>query len=381
MTKKSISLCLGLLCLIVAFCTLSTTAQARTGKIHLTDKITEVPARPDLYDKNIQPLTMAQCAQCHIAVFNVVKAQGKKHQKECTFCHEVYHTLAPGKVEYKDAIPKCGDCHGLPHGTKEFVQNCGNCHSNAHSPLNLPDITADMCIMCHTGPPNELQKFPSKHSEVACTDCHTTHGLIPSCFNCHSEEGGEPYHLTGVESSVCLGCHPVHSPMEIKYQEDTPQQFCAPCHKNPSHERVLKTVRAGNSLHNTEVTCASCHDQHGKIPDCSNCHDSEGHREALQTSDCLRCHTNPHDPMNLTFSQTEPKESCAGCHGEVYDTLIKSETRHTKQTCTLCHPKHGEIPQCQRCHGVPHGEAMLQQFDGKCGGCHGIAHDVQGRMK
>jgi len=354
---------------------------AARGKIHLTEAIKQVPPRAPLYDQDVQPLTMQQCAQCHIGVFKKLKQEGKKHQLECTFCHEVYHTFAPGKVEYANAIPKCGKCHGQPHGDKPEVSTCQSCHSNAHSPVNLPSITAGQCQMCHAGPPQALKANPSKHTEVACTDCHTTHGLIPSCFACHSEQGGAPFHLTGVQPNVCLGCHPVHTPTMIKYDANTPQNFCAPCHKNPSHARVLEVVRKANSKHNTKVTCAGCHDQHGKIPSCFKCHDKEGHRKGIDDAGCLRCHTNPHDPLNLTFSPQEPKESCAGCHGKVYDDLMKSNTRHTKQTCTLCHPRHGEIPQCQKCHGVPHGEAMLGQFGGKCGSCHGIAHNVQGRMK
>ncbi len=372
---------LSLLCLMAGLILFGTPAEARTGKVHLTEKITSVPARPAIFDQNVQPLTMQQCSQCHIGVFKLLKNQGQRHQLECTFCHEAYHTYAPGKVEYTEAIPKCTTCHGTPHGVSDQVTTCSNCHGNAHSPLNIPTITADQCIMCHTGPPQQLRDFPSKHSEVACTDCHTTHGLIPSCYACHSEKGGEPYHLTNVDTAQCATCHPVHNPLKLAYADDAPQTQCAPCHKNESHERVLKTIQKANSKHNTEVTCAGCHTEHGKIPSCFDCHDTDGHRAGLTDPDCLRCHVNPHEPMNLVFSQEEPKTSCKGCHDGVYDTLMESNTRHTQQTCTLCHPSHGEIPQCQKCHGVPHGEAMLQQFGGKCGGCHGIAHDVQGRIK
>ncbi len=371
----------SLLCFMAGLILFSMPAQAGTDGVPLTKKITAVPERPGIFDQNIQPLTLQQCSQCHIGVFTLLKEQGTRHQLDCVFCHEAYHTFAPGKVEYQDSIPKCTTCHGLPHGTTAEVSTCSNCHSNAHSPLNIPAVTADQCIMCHSGPPQELQDFPSLHSDVACTDCHTTHGLIPSCYDCHSETGGEPYHLTDVESATCVTCHPVHNPLKLQYADDTPQNQCAPCHKNESHERVLKVVQTANSKHNTEVTCASCHTEHAQIPSCFDCHDTEGHRAGLADADCLRCHTDPHDPLNLTFSKAEPQKSCAGCHGEVYDTLLKSDTRHTQLTCTLCHPSHGEIPECQKCHGVPHGEVMLKQFPGGCGSCHGIAHEVEGRMK
>nr|MBF0222471.1 hypothetical protein [Desulfobulbaceae bacterium] len=365
---------------LIIFCGL---AQAKNGKVHLTDKIKSVPPQSGLYAQNIQPLQLQQCAQCHIGVFNLLKTQGQRHQKDCTFCHEVYHTYAPGKVEYQDAIPKCKDCHGTPHGDLEFVQDCSKCHSNAHSPINLPDITGDICFNCHANPPKELEDFPSKHTSLACTECHTTHGFIPNCTDCHSEKGGEVFHVDGaVQNPLCMTCHAgPHKPMIISYSDSTPQEQCGTCHKNPSHAEVFKVIRAANSKHNTEVTCAGCHDQHGKIPDCSACHDQEGHRAGLATADCLRCHSNPHAPMNISFAITEPQKVCGGCHTDVYNELVNNKTRHTNQTCAFCHPVHGQIPTCQKCHGVPHGEAMLQQFGGNCGGCHGIAHNVQGRMK
>ncbi|MEW6220352.1 MAG: hypothetical protein AB1634_12575 [Thermodesulfobacteriota bacterium] len=348
------------------------------GPVHLTAEVGQVPARPPLYDKDVQPLSMEQCAQCHIGVFTLLQQKGARHQLPCVFCHTAYHTYAPGKVEYADAIPKCGTCHGLPHGNDQVVQKCGSCHSNAHAPLVIPDVTGDQCQRCHSGPPQALKQYPSKHSQVACNDCHTSHGYIPKCTMCHSQEGGLPFHLLGVDDSVCLGCHPVHSPLQIKYSAETPQAYCAPCHKNESHARVLNEVRAANSKHNTEVTCAGCHDEHGKIPECFTCH--EPHKQGQTIADCQRCHSNPHQPKNIAFPAEEPQINCAPCHGEVYNELQASRTRHTALTCAKCHPRHGEIPECQRCHGTPHGEAMLKQF-GTCGACHGIAHNVQGRIK
>lgn len=359
------------------------TAQARTGKVTLTDAVKEVPKRPAIFDKNVEPLKMEQCAQCHEAVFNTLKDAGKRHQKDCRFCHTVFHTLAPGKVEYADAIPKCQTCHGQPHGAKEAVTTCSKCHSNAHSPVNLPNITGDMCVNCHPGPVGKLQAQPSKHTALDCTECHTSHGFIPNCTDCHSEEGGLVYHIEGKqENSNCMSCHAgPHTPLQISYQEDVAKELCANCHKNPSHAPVYQTLKEAQSKHWTEITCASCHDEHGKIPECSKCHDNDGHRANLKTADCLRCHTNPHNPKNISFSIEEPKDICGGCHTDVYNDLMNSKTRHTNQTCAFCHPVHGQIPTCQKCHGVPHGNALIDRFEGNCGGCHSIAHTVQGKMK
>ncbi len=381
--KKGTKFITVLAALLFASVMLTTTqVQARLTKVALTAKIKTIPPRPALYDQTIKPLKMKQCAQCHIGVFKLLKAQGHRHQKVCTFCHEVYHTYSPGRVSYKDALPKCVACHGHPHGNKPLVVNCSNCHSNAHSPLNLPNITGDMCINCHPGPPADLKKYPSKHSDLDCTDCHTKHGYIPNCTMCHSEDGGEVYHIAGNPTNkVCLSCHvSPHKPLQISYAPNTPKKLCASCHMNPTHAKVYADLKKADSKHFKLLTCAKCHVKHGKIPSCFKCHDHKGHRKNLKGSDCLRCHTDPHNPLNVTFSPTDPKSICGGCHTKEYKTLVASNTRHSKLTCTFCHPHHGELPKCQRCHGVPHGKDMLKKFGDKCGACHGTAHDVRGRM-
>jgi len=358
---------------------LSSPAAARDNKVDLTDAVKKIPKKPKVYTTGVKRLTIKQCAQCHIGVFTLLQKKGARHQLPCEFCHTKYHTFAPGKVEYKDAIPKCQTCHGQPHGDEADVATCKNCHSNAHSPLVIPDITEDQCVRCHQGPPQEIQKSNTKHTtDVSCTDCHTTHGFIPECVDCHSEDGGSPYHMTDVSSKVCLGCHPVHHPLDITYTTDTPSKYCASCHENPSHERVYNELKAANSKHFNDVTCADCHDQHGKIPECFKCH--SGHTTDQTAQDCLKCHKNPHQPLNIVFDGTEPKKWCAPCHQEQYDALIASQTKHTALTCSKCHDKHGKIPPCEQCHGVPHGKSMIEKFK-NCADCHGSAHNIQGRIR
>ena len=138
---RTIFMTAALTCAIALMC-LSTSVMARTGTVHLTDNVKEVPARPALFDKEVEPLSMEKCAQCHTGVFTLLKEQGNRHQLPCTFCHTTYHTLAPGKVEYADAVPQCRTCHATPHGDDPATNTCSNCHSNAHSPLNIPDHQA-----------------------------------------------------------------------------------------------------------------------------------------------------------------------------------------------------------------------------------------------
>jgi predicted CXXCH cytochrome family protein len=94
----------------------------------------------------------------------------------------------------------------------------------------------------------------------------------------------------------------------------------------------------------------------------------------MTTKDCMTCHP-VHKPTQIIYDKTTDSKICAGCHEEAYDLLQKKVTKHTPLTCADCHPSHGEIPLCSRCHGEPHPKAMMLDTT-KCGDCHGIAHDL-----
>ncbi len=77
------------------------------------------------------PSTASQtCAACHGDVMNLLSASKAKHsQVSCVTCHANKHKT----------VPKCSDCHGLPHGSMhdKFPQ-CGQCHNIAHDLNNWP---------------------------------------------------------------------------------------------------------------------------------------------------------------------------------------------------------------------------------------------------
>ena len=247
------------------------------------------------YDAQIQPLTTAECGQCHFSYFQAIKAEGGRHQIDCVECHTVFHAYSPRKQNYEQIMPKCSACHlsaggGPFHGADARLVPCLACHTNPHTPLDIPmgDIEA-ACTLCHTPQTREIENFPSKHTtDVACADCHADkHGHIPACDVCH--ESHSP--AVELDSQACMSCHPVHKPTEISYGKETASPICA------------------------------------------------------------------------------------GCHDDVYDQLQQNVTKHTDVTCADCHPAHGEIPLCSRCHGEPHPAMKVDTT--KCGTCHGIAHDLE----
>lgn len=242
------------------------------------------PASP--YDVAVAPLTPAECARCHLTIFNQIKNEGGKHKIDCVQCHKKYHVYNPIKQNWQEIMPKCQDCHGLFHGSK--FASCGACHSNPHAPKTQMAITpefAKVCGDCHAKEAQELQKNPSKHTQVACTMCHhSKHGFIPSCMECHKP------HTEGQTVKDCLSCHPAHSPMKISYPDTVKNEVCGSC-----HTAVYKKLSANRSKH-AQVACAKCHSRHKYIPKCEECH-GKPHGEVVlkKFPNCLQCHVDVHN--------------------------------------------------------------------------------------
>ena len=245
------------------------------------------PQDASLYAVEPQPLSMAQCGQCHPRHFGDLKNAGGKHQFDCRECHEVFHAYNPLKKNYAEIMPQCATCHGQPHGTKHV--QCLNCHDNPHAPNNvqMTHMLAGICADCHSAQTAELKQFPSKHSQQSCNSCHhNRHGYIPTCSECH-----EPHFATQAEVT-CMQCHPVHQPLTIALSNNVDLETCNACHSN-----VYQKWQGTLSKHG-QVGCAECHTEHAMIPKCSNCHEtpaSHAPKMMEMFPNCLTCHLDVHD--------------------------------------------------------------------------------------
>ena len=238
------------------------------------------------YEQDVKPLTTLDCARCHYSVFEIIRDKGGKHQLDCRFCHETFHTYRPDKT-WSDVVPKCTTCHGEIHGAA-FL-DCLSCHGNAHMPIaglsNMATLEKD-CANCHTAQASEVTQYPSAHSKVACSDCHhTQHGYKPDCVECHEQP-----HAEYANNDSCMGCHPVHKPLEIHYSEETPNNVCATCHED-INSRLISTHKKHAALQ-----CAYCHKEtHGNIPQCQDCHGLPHSKGMLDKfNGCTDCHFDPH---------------------------------------------------------------------------------------
>lgn len=242
---------------------------------------------PELYAEEPVPLTPVQCGQCHSSIYRDIKNDGQRHQLQCEYCHTRYHAFNYTKQNWDQLMPKCTQCHVLPHQGNNLT-DCSGCHDNPHAPkkMSMSKLLVGSCNTCHSQPVQLLQKNPSAHSKLQCQNCHTSHGYIPRCNACHRPHyDGQPFATCAAE------CHPVHTPLLISFKKDVNSRTCGAC-----HEEIFSKAGKSSSKH-ARVSCASCHHtKHGFIPACAECH-NQPHSQGLHQNypKCLTCHQDPHD--------------------------------------------------------------------------------------
>jgi predicted CXXCH cytochrome family protein len=243
----------------------------------------------------------------------------------------------------------------------------------------IKPLTTPECGQCHFSYFKAIKNEGGKH-QIDCVECHQVfHAynptkqnfaqIMPKCASCHQNADGGPFHGSDARLVPCLACHTnPHTPLNIPMGDV--ETACSLCHVPQNAE-----IQNYPSKHTTDVSCADCHhDKHGLIPACSECHENPSPKVELNADACMKCHP-VHKPTEILYMKNTDSLICAGCHGDVYGMLQKNQTKHTFVTCADCHPSHGEIPLCSRCHGEPHPKMKIDTTN--CGQCHGIAHDLQ----
>ncbi len=229
-------------------------------------------------------LLPGDCIKCHDKLIEEFSVRGAKHQAQlnCTDCHLEHPPVG------RDVIPECSRCHAPADKKHYAVSGCLACH-DPHAPLEISFDTEralkPVCISCHSRQGEENQRYPSKHSEQDCTNCHLKHGEFLTCLECH-----EP-HTPEMQYENCLTCHGPHMPTLVRYPDSTPVSFCKGCH--PEQAEKLKNMPYKHG----KLACAYCHKmQHRLIPECIICH---GHRHAKKIHRkfpvCNECHNSAHD--------------------------------------------------------------------------------------
>ncbi len=151
------------------------------------------------------------CGQCHPSQSGQLQQFPSKHTElGCPTCHSERH----------GRIPTCFECHE-PHLQGQTFADCVSCHP-VHKPLEIvftPDSSSETCSACHPEVYSQWKSTKAKHRWVNCTECHTKHGLIPQCTQCHVAP-----HDEGIlaKFTSCLDCHINPHDLPVKEDKDKP---------------------------------------------------------------------------------------------------------------------------------------------------------------
>lgn len=136
------------------------------------------------------------CTDCHRQPAEELKQFPSAHSGQaCQDCHSQRH----------GRIPSCFECH-QPHFPNQALSTCAGCHP-VHKPREIvfaADSAAATCADCHSGAFGKWSKTPSRHGQVNCTACHSRHGFVPNCADCH--QSPHPPQMTA-RFNDCLVCH------------------------------------------------------------------------------------------------------------------------------------------------------------------------------
>ncbi len=273
------------------------------------------------------------CAQCHTGA-------NPKHKRpcstvinkvDCSTCHptivETFDRSMHGKLADRGdkRVPTCETCHGT-HNIKRYIDEdsptfptnvpdlCGRCHSDHgvavkdSTPEGLDPVTTYL---------NGIHGIGLKKSGLVvtakCTDCHTTHNILPKddpkssvfidnitlmCSNCHKgiyEEFSESIHCSLINET------------------DKPLPKCITCHNSHAIKRTDKIGFRDEIM----AHCGDCHSEvtesyfetfHGKVS-------KLGYEAAAKCYDCHGAHNilPPSEPKS-TLSRQNIVETCGSCH-------------------------------------------------------------------
>ena len=232
--------------------------------------------------------TPEECVRCHTAqVYDLAAAGGKHKGVTCAGCH------AGHPPEVAKPIAPCSKCHVKSRNVHFETPGCTPCHTNPHTPLKMSfkGAATEACLACHGLQGWMFRKYESKHSALACSNCHDVHRKFPSCTQCHVPHSGK---IAG----GCNLCHKAHMPKLAALPDAVPSEDCGMCHKIAAD--LLKATAAKHRA----LSCRSCHQQkHGMIPSCEDCHGTRHPKDMMaRFPQCGECHNVAHD-LNWTVTE------------------------------------------------------------------------------
>ncbi len=256
------------------------------------------------------------------------------------------------------------------------------------------------CGTCHIMRPYYKTWKESKHSQVACVECHIAPGATAEVRKKFEALSMVAKYVTAtygtriwteVDDAACLRCH------ERRLLEGK-EIFHGVSFDHTPH---LTETRRGLKLR-----CTSCHSQlmQGQhiavtVSTCALCHFT-AQKPNTGTAKCTTCHQVPTTVKTARGEEFDHAEiarngiECRMCH----ENVVRGDGAVPKQNCMMCHSEPERLEKydetdflhkkhvserkvdCQRCHLIVEhdkGKPPAQPASGSCASCHGDGHSPQ----
>ena len=323
-----------------------------------------------------QPLQASQgtlCLDCHTSIAKQISQKQGVHSmvqgvQTCRACHPDHkgkdldgvqpalarfdHTqttfrLNVHQVNFDSTPMDCLACHESGTAGLPFAKDsCVKCHTT-HDPPGMARHQADYgqdCLACHDGADRMIGfdhtatgfALQDKHTQLVCTQCHTTANLKTTpraCSQCHAQ----PAVHQGVFQQECDACHTAAG--------WTPATFDGKVFTHASLADVKFTLAHHARGYNDQpLTCQACHPidvQHTDQTTCQQCH-AKHEPTFMQPhvdrygADCVVCHDGVDRIAKFDHAQTYPLQGkhaeakCEDCHPQ-------KRFRDTPTPCVACH--------------------------------------------
>ena len=264
--------------------------------------------------------------------------------------------------------------------------------------------TPTFCGSCHIMKPYYASWKHSKHSNIACVECHIPPGI--------TAEFRKKFEALAMVAKYFTGTYSTNPWVEVD------DAACLRCHERRLLEgkEVFHGVLFDHTPHLTEsrrglkLRCTSCHSQivQGShiavtVSTCALCH-FQGQKINEGTGRCLNCHQIPEKVTTLagtSFDHSAVKRlamECSSCHGGV----VRGDGSVPRERCVTCHNQTERLAEygntkllhemhvskhkvnCMNCHlEIQHGEPdhaapmPANESAGTCEPCHGGGHSPQ----
>jgi len=219
---------------------------------------------------------------------------------------------------------------------------CANCHEQAYNTTALTahgaknDAAGSMCQACH-GDASEHLKDPmkAKPPNPFGKGKATAAQKDAVCMNCHAGQRHLAFWESGKHAKnevTCANCHNIHgkprNPSVTPYTTTSrplESEICGSCHQQ-IRSAILKPSH--HPITEGKVKCSDCHNPHGALSQSMV-------KQETVNDQCKSCHADKRGPY--VFSHPPVEDNCLTCHNPHGSSHAKLLNENAPNLCQDCH--------------------------------------------